>query len=101
MILTRRAGWLLVAFGGWSWLIWPTFVRNIWKDGRSWHDGPTAFFLAHAVLSVVSLMFGTAIGWLGWRAARAASDHAKPVAPELAAAGTAHVGSPDQGVLHP
>lgn len=100
MLLTRRAGWLLVAFGGWSWLIWPTFLRNIWKDDRSWHDGPTAFFLVHAVLTVASLTFGTAIGWLGWRAVRAAAGRALPATPESAAAGTAHVGSPNQEVLN-
>lgn len=99
MILTRRAGWLLVAFGGWSWLIWPTFLRNIWKDDRSWHDGPTAFFLVHAVLSVVSLTFGTAIGWLGWRAVRAGAARALPVEPNSTATPTASVGSPQREAL--
>lgn len=72
MVLPRRYGWLLIAFGVWSWVIWPTFLRNIWRDNRSWHGGPTAFFLVHAVLTALSLLFGTAIGVLGWRAVRAA-----------------------------
>jgi hypothetical protein len=71
--MSRRVSGFLVAFGVWSWWIWPTFLRNIWKDDRSFHHGPTGFFLVHLVLVVVSLALGTAIGWLGvrgWRAAR-------------------------------
>lgn len=70
-MVTRRVGWFLVAFGVWSWLIWPTFLRNIWRDKRSWHDGMTAFFGVHLALTVVSLALGTAIGVLGIRALRA------------------------------
>jgi len=65
--LSKRAAWFLVAVGVWSWVIWPTFLRNIWKDSRSWHDGPTGFFLVHLVLTVVSLVIGTAVAWLGAR----------------------------------
>ncbi len=65
MVVSRRIAWLLVAFGVWSWIIWPTFLRNIWRDPRSWHDGMTAFFAVHLVLTVVSLVAGTLIGWLG------------------------------------
>lgn len=67
----------LIGFGVWSWLIWPTFLKNIWKDSRSWHDGMTGFFAVHLALTVVSLALGTAIGWLGvrgWRASRAAAE---------------------------
>ncbi|ONH32104.1 SCO4848 family membrane protein [Pseudofrankia asymbiotica] len=70
MTLSKRASWFLVAVGVWSWVIWPTFLRNIWKDDRSWHDGPTGFFLVHLVLTVVSLALGTAVGWLGIRGLR-------------------------------
>lgn len=65
--LSRRAAAGLALFGVWSWIIWLTFLKNIWADGRSWSNGPTAFFLVHLVLIVVSLVFGTAIGWLGVR----------------------------------
>jgi ABC-type proline/glycine betaine transport system permease subunit len=71
MVLSRRVAWFLIAFGVWSWVIWPTFLRNIWKDSRSWHDGMTAFFGVHLALTVVSLALGTAIGVLGIRAHRA------------------------------
>jgi len=71
--LSRRMSAFLLAFGVWSWVIWPTFLRNIWKDPRSWNDGATAFFTVHLVLVVASLTFGTVIGVLGvrgWRASR-------------------------------
>jgi hypothetical protein len=69
--LTRRWSALLLGFGAWTWLIWPNFLRAIWRDERAWQDGPTAFFLVHAVLVSASLAFGTAIGVLGWRGLRA------------------------------
>jgi len=80
MKLSRRASWLLIAFALWSWFIWVTLIKNISNDPRSWgvgdagqHDGgPTAFLAVHVVLAVISIAFGTAIGWLGWRGVRAA-----------------------------
>ncbi|MEO6089751.1 MAG: hypothetical protein ABIQ18_42255 [Umezawaea sp.] len=71
MKLSRGMSAFLAAFGVWSWVIWPTFLRNIWKDPRSWNDGATAFFTVHLVLVVVSLVFGTVIGVLGVRGLRA------------------------------
>ncbi|MEU4801996.1 hypothetical protein [Actinosynnema sp. NPDC023587] len=71
MKLSRRTSAFLVAFGVWSWVIWPTFLRNFWKDPRSWDDGPTGFFTVHLVLVAVSLAFGTVIGVLGVRGLRA------------------------------
>lgn len=87
MVISKRVGWFLVAFGVWSWIIWPTFLRNIWKDDRSWDDGPTSFFLVHLVLVVVSLALGTIIGGLGIRALvrlrtggrQGTDDHPRPV----------------------
>ncbi|TWP46010.1 hypothetical protein FKR81_37985 [Lentzea tibetensis] len=67
MKLSRGMSVFLVAFGVWSWVIWPTFLRNIWKDPRSWADGPTPFFTVHLVLVIASLVFGTVIGVLGAR----------------------------------
>ena len=65
--MSKRVSWFLVAFGVWSWIIWPTFLKNIWKDKRSWDDGMTAFFGVHLALTIVSLALGTAIGVLGVR----------------------------------
>lgn len=72
MVLSRRAAWFLAAFGVWSWVIWPTFLKNIWADPRSWHHGATGFFVVHALLTAASLILGTAIGVLGIRGVRGA-----------------------------
>jgi hypothetical protein len=67
----------LVAFGVWSWVIWPTFFKNIANDPRSFSgDRPHAFFLVHLVLTVVSLVLGSLVGWLGIKGLR------RPAQPE-------------------
>ena len=71
MVMTRRVSAFLLAVGVWTWAIWPNFLKNIWKDERSFDDGATSFFLVHLVLVVTSLAIGTAIGWIGWRGWRA------------------------------
>lgn len=73
MVVTKRVAWFFVAFGVWSWVIWPTFLKNIWKDPRSWHHGMTSFFAVHLLLTVASLTLGTIIGGYGIRALRASS----------------------------
>jgi hypothetical protein len=70
VVISRRVGWFLFAFGVWSWIIWPTFLKNIWQDDRSWNHGMTTFFGVHLVLTVVSLTLGTAVGLLGLRIVR-------------------------------
>jgi hypothetical protein len=66
--LSPAVSWFLLVFGVWSWVIWPVFLSNIAADPRSFQAGsPTAFFLVHLVLTVVSLAFGTAIGVIGLR----------------------------------
>lgn len=77
MKLSRPVSWFLVAFGVWSWIVWTTFVKNLWKDtsGLAFHHGdhssPTAYFWIHLTLAVVSTVLGTAIGVLGIRGLRA------------------------------
>jgi hypothetical protein len=71
VVLSRRWSAFLVAFGVWSWVIWPRFAVAIWDDPRSFaHGTPTGFLVVHAVLIVVSLAAGTAVGVLGIRAWR-------------------------------
>ena len=69
MTLSRRVSLFLLAFGVWSWIIWPTFLGNIWSDDRSFGPtgAPTGFLVVHVVLTAASLLFGTAIGILGAR----------------------------------
>jgi len=72
VLLSRRSSVFLLLVGVWSWIIWPTFLKNIWKDQRSFDAGPTPFLLVHAVLVAVSLVIGTAVGQIGWRGLRGA-----------------------------
>jgi hypothetical protein len=75
MRISRGTSLFLLAFGVWSWIIWITFAKNLWASDQSWTpDGsPTAYFVVHAVLTVVSFVLGTVIGVLGWRGVRASS----------------------------
>ncbi len=73
MLLSRRIAVLLVAGGAFQWLVWPNFLRVIWRDERAFDDGPTAFFVVHAVLTVASLALGTFLLVFGVRAWRASS----------------------------
>jgi hypothetical protein len=70
VVLSRRAAAFLLATGIVQWVIWPTFLRNIWKDPRSFDGGPTGFLVVHAVLTGVSLVLGTGLIWIGWRGLR-------------------------------
>jgi hypothetical protein len=71
MKLSRGWSWFLVAFGVWSWIIWPTFIKNIANDKRSFTGNmPHAFFIVHLLLTVVSLALGTVIGILGIKGLR-------------------------------
>jgi hypothetical protein len=89
VILSRRSSPFLLTVAVWSWVIWPTFLRNIWRDDRSFDDGPTSFLLVHLVLVVVSLLIGTAIGVLGWRGLRAARRPGIPSSGAATPGGTA------------
>lgn len=72
MRLSRRASWLLIAFAIWSWIIWVTLIKNINDDPRAWNgNSPTGFLMVHVVLAIISLVMGTAIGWLGWKGLKA------------------------------
>ncbi|MEU9146402.1 hypothetical protein [Streptomyces sp. NPDC048349] len=75
MKLSRTASWFLLAFGVWTWFIWVSFVRNLWKDGSGQAfdaaGAPTAYFWVHLTLAVVSFLLGTAVGVIGLRGVRA------------------------------
>jgi hypothetical protein len=70
VVLTRRSAAFLVAAGIFQWIIWPTFLKNIWADPRSFDQGPTGFLVVHAVLTAASLALGTALLVLGVRGLR-------------------------------
>ncbi|MEU1373871.1 hypothetical protein ABZ442_09425 [Streptomyces triculaminicus] len=73
--LSRPVSWFLLAFGVWSWFIWITFVKNLWKDGSglAFDDSgdPTAYFWVHLLLAITSFLLGTAVGIIGLRGVRA------------------------------
>jgi hypothetical protein len=75
MKLSRPVSWFLLAFGVWSWIIWVTFVKNLWKDGSglAFNDAgdPTAYFWVHLTLAVASFVLGTVVGGIGFRGLRA------------------------------
>ncbi|GGO35748.1 hypothetical protein GCM10012286_06790 [Streptomyces lasiicapitis] len=75
MKLSRPVSWFLLAFGVWSWFIWITFVKNLWKDGSglAFDDAnePTGYFWVHLTLAVVSFVLGTVVGTIGFRGVRA------------------------------
>lgn len=77
--LSRPVSWFLLAFGVWSWFVWTTFVRNLWKDssGLAFDDagGPTTYFWIHLLLAGTSIVLGTAIGVIGLRGLRALRGH--------------------------
>lgn len=75
MKLSRPVSWFLLAFGVWSWFIWITFVKNLWKDGSglAFDDAgdPTGYFWVHLLLAITSFLLGTAVGGIGLRGVRA------------------------------
>jgi len=47
-------------------------IKNINDDPRAWNgNSPTGFLMVHVVLAIISLVMGTAIGWLGWKGLKA------------------------------
>lgn len=75
MKLSRPVSWFLLAFGVWSWVIWVTFAKNLWKDGSglAFDDAgdPTAYFWVHLLLAITSFLLGTAVGFIGFRGLKA------------------------------
>jgi hypothetical protein len=70
VVLSRRSAGFLLLAGIFQWVVWPTFLRNIWDDPRSFSDGPTGFLVVHAVLTAVQLVLATLLLVLGWRGIR-------------------------------
>ncbi|BAU85590.1 integral membrane protein [Streptomyces laurentii] len=71
MKLSRPVSWFLLAFGVWSWMIWTTFVKNLWHDASGLAfdaaDKPTTYFWIHLALAITSFLLGTAVGVIGLR----------------------------------
>jgi hypothetical protein len=63
--VSKRAAKVLVAAGVWTLYVWITRMWNIARD-----DHAFGFKAVHAVLAVISIAFGIAVGVIGWRALR-------------------------------
>jgi hypothetical protein len=74
--MTKRAAKVLVAAGIWTLYVWVTRMWNIAHGTQSF-----GFKAVHAVLAVISVGFGIAVGVIGWRALRSAGDNRAPRAP--------------------
>jgi intracellular septation protein A len=70
VVLSRRSAGFLLLVGVAQWVVWPTFLKNIWDDPRSFSDGPTSFLVVHAVLTAVQLAIASVLLVLGWRGVR-------------------------------
>lgn len=64
--LSRRAAWVLVALCAWTLYVW---ITRIWIIAGQHHGA--GFVVVHTVLGAISIAFGLAAGWMGWRALRA------------------------------
>jgi hypothetical protein len=83
--MTRRAAWVLVAACVWTLYVWVTRMWNIAHDDHSF-----GFKAVHAVLAVISVAFGLAVGVIGWRALRASNRASRGDADVDSAAGSRH-----------
>jgi len=64
--MSRRSAWVLLAAAAWTLYVWST---RLWI--MAGQDESFGFKAVHAVLAVVSIGFGVAVGVIGWRALRA------------------------------
>jgi len=63
--MSRLAAKVLIAASIWTLYVWLTRIWNIVQDDHS-----IGFKVVHAVLAVISIAFGLAVGVIGWRALR-------------------------------
>jgi hypothetical protein len=66
--VTRRVSILLLAAGGWTLFVWVTRLFNMAGEDRS-----AGFYVVHGALAVISIAFGVAVGFIGWKGLRARS----------------------------
>ncbi len=83
-MLTRRLAAFLLAAGAFQWVVWPGFLRVVWRDDRAFDPAgsPTAFLLVHLAIVVPALLLGTGLLVLGGRAWRRAPRPAPRPAPD-------------------
>lgn len=63
--MSKRAAWVLIAAAAWTFYVWITRLFILAGQHNS-----TAFKVVHFTLAAVSMAFGAAVGWIGWRSRR-------------------------------
>ena len=63
--LSPRAAWLLIALCAWTLYVWITRIVII-----AGQDNSAGFVVVHVTLALISIAFGLAAGWIGWKARR-------------------------------
>jgi hypothetical protein len=63
--ISPRAAWLLIALCAWTLYVWITRIVII-----AGQDNSAGFVVVHVILAVISIAFGLAAGWIGWKALR-------------------------------
>lgn len=67
--MSRRAAWVLIAVCAWTLYVW--ISRIVIMSGQ---DESTGFKVVHGILALISIAFGLAAGWIGYRRLRRGSD---------------------------
>jgi hypothetical protein len=67
--MSRRAAWVLIAVCAWTLYVW--ISRIVIMSGQ---DESTGFKVVHGILALISIGFGLAAGWIGYRRLRRGSD---------------------------
>ena len=70
--MSRRAAWLLIALCAWTLYVWITRIVII-----AGQDDSAGFVVVHVTLAVISIAFGLAAGWIGWKSLRRTSEPAQ------------------------
>jgi hypothetical protein len=66
LTISKRAAWVLIALCAWTLYVWITRIVIIaGQDGNS-----GGFIVVHTTLGLISIAFGIAAGWIGFRALR-------------------------------
>ena len=63
--MSRRAAWVLIALFVWTVYVWATRMWNMAGEDRS-----VGFLVVHGVIAAISVGFGAAAGWIGFRRLR-------------------------------
>ena len=64
--MSRRVAWFLLALCGWMLYVW---ITRVWIIAGQ--DQTVGFKVVHDVLAAISIAFGVAAGWIGYRRLRA------------------------------